>query len=51
MIFFSRDLKIRKPDYLLGIRAESFGEQIGKILIEGEKVIKKRETRSYIIIR
>lgn len=39
-IFFEH-LGIRKPDYDLGIKGGSFGEQIGKILIEGEKVIRK----------
>ena len=48
-IFF-RDLKIRKPDYLLGIRAESFGEQIGKILIEGEKVIRKEKPDRILLL-
>lgn len=37
-IFF-RDLGLREPDYYLGIQADSFGEQIGKIVTEAEKAI------------
>lgn len=37
-IFFD-DLRIRKPDYFLGIRGATFGEQIAQILIETEKVM------------
>ena len=41
-IFF-KDLKVREPDYFLGVRAGSFAEQIGKILVETEKVILKEK--------
>jgi len=37
-IFFD-DLELREPDFYLSVRGETFGEQIGKILIESEKVI------------
>jgi len=37
-IFFS-ELNVRKPDYCLGVRGETFGEQIGKLFIEVEKVL------------
>jgi UDP-N-acetylglucosamine 2-epimerase (non-hydrolysing) len=37
-IFF-RDLHVRQPDYALGIKANSFGEQIGKIIFETEKIL------------
>lgn len=36
-IFFN-ELQIRRPDFYLGVKAQTFGEQIGKILIESEKV-------------
>ena len=39
-IFFD-ELELREPDFYLGVRGETFGEQIGKILIESEKVINK----------
>ena len=32
-VFFEQ-LQVRKPDYFLGIRGDTFGEQIGKIIIE-----------------
>lgn len=37
-IFFQQ-LQVRNPNYYLGIRGNSFGEQIGKIITECEKVI------------
>ena len=37
-IFF-RELRVRAPDHSLGVRGDTFGEQIGRILIEVEKVL------------
>ncbi|MGD0294695.1 MAG: UDP-N-acetylglucosamine 2-epimerase (non-hydrolyzing) [Terracidiphilus sp.] len=37
-IFF-QELGMRAPDHFLGVRGGTFGEQIGKILIETEKVL------------
>jgi UDP-N-acetylglucosamine 2-epimerase (non-hydrolysing) len=37
-IFF-RDLRVRAPEYNLQIRGDTFGEQIGRIFIEVEKVL------------
>jgi UDP-N-acetylglucosamine 2-epimerase (non-hydrolysing) len=37
-IFF-RDLGLRKPDHYLGITAETFGEQVAKILTDTERVM------------
>jgi len=48
-VFFS-DLKVREPDYHLGVRADSFAEQIGKILIEIEKVILKEKPERVLIL-
>ena len=42
VIFFD-ELKLRQPDYYLGVRGDSFAEQIGKIIIEVEKVILKEK--------
>jgi UDP-N-acetylglucosamine 2-epimerase (non-hydrolysing) len=39
-IFFN-DLGLRQPDYYLGVKADAFGVQAGKIIIEVEKVILK----------
>jgi UDP-N-acetylglucosamine 2-epimerase (non-hydrolysing) len=38
-IFF-RELGVREPNHYLNVRGEGFGEQIGKILAEGEKVLR-----------
>ena len=37
---FFRELGVREPNHYLGIRGESFGEQIGKILAASEKVLR-----------
>lgn len=37
-IFFE-DLGVRKPDHFLGIRGETFGEQIGKIIAASEQIL------------
>ena len=48
-IFFT-DLKLREPDYYLGVIGESFAEQIGKIIIETEKVILKEKPDRILIL-
>ena len=48
-IFFE-DLKIRKPDYFLGIRGATFSEQIAQILIETEKVILKEQPDKLLLL-
>jgi UDP-N-acetylglucosamine 2-epimerase (non-hydrolysing) len=47
---FFRDLKVREPDYYLGIKADSFAEQISKILAETEKVILKEKPDRILIL-
>lgn len=37
-IFF-RELGVRAPDFYLGVQSSSFGKQIGKILIETERIL------------
>jgi UDP-N-acetylglucosamine 2-epimerase (non-hydrolysing) len=44
-----KDLNLREPDYRLGIRADSNGEQINKILTEAEKVIIKEKPDRMLI--
>lgn len=39
-IFFEQ-MGVRKPDYYLGVRGETFGEQIGKIIIESERLLRE----------
>ena len=36
---FFQELKVRQPDHFLGVRGETFGEQIGKILQASERVL------------
>ncbi|MDQ3665028.1 MAG: UDP-N-acetylglucosamine 2-epimerase (non-hydrolyzing) [Acidobacteriota bacterium] len=36
---FFQQLGVRQPDLFLGVRGESFGEQIGKIIAESERVM------------
>jgi len=48
-IFFN-DLKLREPDYYLEVKGDSFAEQIGKIIIEIEKVILKEKPDRILIL-
>ena len=36
---FFRQLSIRQPDHFLGVQGDTFGEQIGNILIQSEQII------------
>ncbi len=48
-IFFD-ELELREPDFYLGVIGETFAEQIGKILIESEKVINKVNPDKILIL-
>ena len=48
-VFFSQ-LDLREPDYYLGVRGDTFGEQIGKIIFETEKVILKEKPDRILIL-
>lgn len=48
-VFFEQ-LQVRKPDYFLGIRGDTFGEQIGKIIIECEKVLRHEKPDKILIL-
>ena len=48
-IFF-KELNLREPNYFLGVKGDTFGEQIGKILIESEKVILKENPDVFLIL-
>ena len=48
-IFFN-DLGIRQPDFYLGVKGNTFSEQIGKILIETEKIINKIKPDRILIL-
>ena len=47
---FFQQLQIRKPNYFLGVRGDSFGEQIGKIIIECEKVFNLEQPDKLLIL-
>lgn len=44
-----KDLELREPDYYLAVHADTAGEQIGKILIETEKIILKENPDRILI--
>lgn len=47
---FFRELGVRQPDHYLGVRGESFGEQIGKILAASEKVLRAERPDRVLIL-
>lgn len=48
-IFFE-ELGIRKPDYILDVKADTVGEQIGNILTQCEKVMLKEKPDAVLIL-
>ncbi len=48
-IFFD-ELKIREPDYILDVKSETVGEQIGKILTQCEAVLLKEKPDAVFIL-
>lgn len=48
-VFFA-DLKIRQPDYFLGVRSETLGGQIANILVKSEEVFKKERPDALLIL-
>src|SRR3989442_4934268 len=38
---FFKELSVRAPDHWLGVRADTFGEQIGQILTRSEQVLRQ----------
>lgn len=47
---FFEQLGVRQPNHNLGIRAESFGEQIGKILAASEQVIREEKPDRILLL-
>lgn len=47
---FFQELIIRQPDYYLGVKGETIGEQIGKILWECERVIQRERPDKLLIL-
>lgn len=48
-IFF-KELELRAPDHFLGVRSDTFGEQIGGILAESEKLIQAERPDRLLIL-
>jgi UDP-N-acetylglucosamine 2-epimerase (non-hydrolysing) len=48
-IFF-KELGVRKPDYHMGVRAPTFGEQIGEILTASEKIFLKEKPDKLLVL-
>jgi UDP-N-acetylglucosamine 2-epimerase (non-hydrolysing) len=48
-IFF-RQLSVRKPNYSLGVRGDTFGEQIGKIITAGEQVLRAERPDRLLVL-
>jgi len=48
-IFF-KDLSLRKPDYFLEVRGESFGEQLAQIVSGAEKVLLKERPDRVVVL-
>ena len=48
-IFF-KDLSLRKPDYFLGVRGDSFGEQLAQIVAGAERVFLKERPDRLVVL-
>jgi UDP-N-acetylglucosamine 2-epimerase (non-hydrolysing) len=47
---FFQELGVRRPDYFLGVRGETFGAQIGQIIAESERVLLKERPDRLLIL-
>jgi len=48
-IFF-KELKLKEPDYILDVKSKTIGEQIGKILIQTEKILIKEKPEAVLVL-
>lgn len=48
-IFFEK-LRVRKPNHYLGVRGETFGEQIGKIIAASEQVLQQEKPDRLLLL-
>ncbi|MEO8664153.1 MAG: UDP-N-acetylglucosamine 2-epimerase, partial [Ignavibacteria bacterium] len=48
-IFF-KELRVRNPDYSVGIKSETLGEQIAKIIYETEKIMLREKPDRLLIL-
>lgn len=47
---FFKDLGLRKPDYFLGCKANTLGEQLGNIIAKSEEVLLKENPDAFLIL-
>jgi UDP-N-acetylglucosamine 2-epimerase (non-hydrolysing) len=47
---FFQELGIRAPDHYLGVQAETFGNQVGRILIESERVLSEERPDRLLVL-
>jgi UDP-N-acetylglucosamine 2-epimerase (non-hydrolysing) len=47
---FFQDFQLREPDHFLAVKGNTFGEQIGKILIETDRVIREEQPDKLLIL-
>lgn len=48
-VFFS-ELGVRQPNYFLGVRGETFGEQIGRIIIECDALLRREQPDRVLLL-
>jgi UDP-N-acetylglucosamine 2-epimerase (non-hydrolysing) len=47
---FFKDFQLREPDHFLAVKGNTFGEQIGKIMIETDRVIREEKPDKLLIL-
>src|SRR5690349_4430560 len=47
---FFRDLGMREPDVFMGVRSESFADQIGQILTKSEELFRREKPDTVLIL-
>lgn len=47
---FFKELNIRQPDHYLGVRGETFGQQLGQIITESERVMRQEKPDRLLIL-
>ncbi len=48
-VFFN-DLGLKKPDYFLGVKANTLGEQLGNIISKSEEILKKENPDALLLL-
>lgn len=47
---FFEELGVRQPDYYLGVKADSYGDQVGQILVKVEEILAKEKPDRILIL-